>query len=276
MPSAALPPPTAARAAPTELLLSVIDPNPYQPRSESDAEALSGLVESVKQYGVVEPVVVRPSGSGRYQLVAGQRRYLAAREAGLSHIPALVRDLSDEDTLVISLVENLQREDLSPLDEARAFQLLSVRFNLTHEAVARAVGRTRSYVTNSLRLLSLEEPALGALQSGELSRGQALALLALPRPERKPALARIRRQKLSVRQVEEMAQRARRKERVAAGTAAIADPYLHRVVDELEGYLGTRVRVRRRGDGGELVISYSSPGDLNRLLRLLKPTENPY
>ncbi len=265
----------AKRAAPAELALSAIDSNPYQPRAGVSAESLKSLVESIKEHGVVEPVVVRLLGSGRYQLVAGQRRLEAARQAGLDTIPAVVHDLTDEQVLVVSLVENLQREDLSPVDEARAFQLLSSQFSFTHEDIARAVGRGRSYVSNSLRLLGLGQSAIAAIAEGRITRGQAVALLAVPAKERDRALAQAIAGNMTVREIERLARRSRSRKPKAAADA-VQDPYLRDIVARLEEIFGARVRVKSRGKGGEIVIEYSSRADLNRLLKIIQPAENPY
>ena len=260
---------------PAELPLFGIDSNPYQPRAEISAESLKSLAESIKEHGVVEPVVVRPVVGERYQLVAGQRRLEAARQAGLEAIPAVVHDLTDEQVLVLSLVENLQREDLNPVDEARAFQLLASQFNFTHDGIARAVGRGRSYVSNSLRLLGLGKAAIAAIAEGRITRGQGVALLAMQANERAKALAQALAGNLTVREIEQLARRSRAKSpKDSAKTAQ--DPYIRDIVDRLEEILGARVRVKSRGNSGEIVITYSSRKDLNRLLKILQPAENPF
>ena len=263
------------RKPPAELPLAAIDSNPYQPRAEISAESLKGLVDSIKEHGVVEPVVVRPVAGGRYQLVAGQRRLEAARRAGLEAIPAVVQDLTDEQVLVLSLVENLQREDLNPVDEARAFQLLASQFGFTHDGIARAVGRGRSYVSNSLRLLGLGKAAVSAIAEGRITRGQGVALLSVTAEERAKALAQALAGNLTVREIEQLARRTRAKPPGNAAEAA-EDPYIRGIVDRLEEILGARVRVKPRGKGGEIVIAYSSRADLNRILKIIQPTENPF
>ncbi len=275
IPGVALAEPAAKRRPPAELPLSVIDSNPYQPRAEISAESLKSLVESIRQHGVVEPVLVRPVKGDRYQLVAGQRRLEAARHVGLATIPAVVQDLTDEQVLVLSLVENLQREDLSPVDEARAFQLLTSQFGFTHDGVARAVGRGRSYVSNSLRLLGLGQTAIAAMAEGRITRGQGVALLAIPAKERTRALAQALAGNLTVREIEQIARRSRAKLQKGAAKV-VEDPYIRDIVSRLEEILSAQVRVKSRGKGGEIVISYSSRKDLNRLLTILQPTENPF
>lgn len=275
IPGVALGEPAAKRRPPAELPLSAIDSNPFQPRAEISAESLKSLVESIEHHGVVEPVLVRPIAGDRYQLVAGQRRLAAARQVGLATIPAVVQDLTDEQVLVLSLVENLQREDLSPVDEARAFQLLTSQFGFTHDGIARAVGRGRSYVSNSLRLLGLGKSAVAAMAEGRISRGQGVALLAIPASERAKALAQALAGNLTVREIEQIARRSRAKSPKDAAKA-VEDPYIRDIVSRLEEILSARVRVKSRGKGGEIVISYSSHEDLNRLLKILQPTENPF
>jgi ParB family chromosome partitioning protein len=207
--------------------------------------------------------------------VAGQRRLLAAREAGLNAIPAVVKPLDDRDVLMLSLVENIQREDLNPVDEARAFQTLSADFALTHEQIAGGVGRGRSYVTNSLRLLTLERAALKEVASGRLSRGQALALLAIPPERRAEVLKKIQSAGLTVRQIERLAQKPSPVAKPARKPAP-ADGHYKRVEGQLEDYLGTRVRIKRRGRGGNLDIDFASKEDLSRLLLLIVKRDNPF
>jgi len=275
IPGVALSEPSAKRRPPAELPLSAIDSNPYQPRAEISAESLKSLVESIKEHGVVEPVLVRPIAGDRYQLVAGQRRLAAARQVGLATIPAVVQDLTDEQVLVLSLVENLQREDLSPVDEARAFQLLTSQFNFTHDGIARAVGRGRSYISNSLRLLGLGKAAVAAIAERRITRGQGVALLSMPAKERTRALAQALAGNLTVREIEQLARRSRAKSPKDAAKT-VEDPHIRDIVSRLEEIFSARVRVKSRGKGGEIVISYSSRKDLNRLLRILQPTEDPF
>jgi ParB family chromosome partitioning protein len=275
IPAALLGETVGGRQQSLEVPLSAIDPNPYQPRMDIPPESLRELVESIKRHGVVEPVLLRPRPDGRYELVAGQRRLLAAREAGLNAIPAVVKPLDDRDVLMLSLVENIQREDLNPVDEARAFQTLSGDFALTHEQIAGGVGRGRSYVTNSLRLLTLERAALKEVASGRLSRGQALALLAIPPERRAEVLKKIQSAGLTVRQIERLAQEPSPVAKPARKPAP-ADGHYKRVEGQLEDYLGTRVRIKRRGRGGNLDIDFASKEDLSRLLLLIVKRENPF
>jgi len=274
------PSPAEPAGAPLEIPLSAISPSPFQPRERTDDEAIAGLADSIRQHGVVEPVLVRPSGANRYQLVAGHRRLLAAQQAGLETIPALVRRLNDREALVLSLVENLQREDLTPLEEASAFMRLAEDFGFTHRQIGEVVGRSRAYVTNSMRLLSLSEAGQMAIREGKLSRGQALAIMALPEDERDGAVVRALREGLSVRQLEALAKRRKGVEapsaRDRASALKVADPYIDAVVSQLEAYMGTRVRVIAKREEGRIEISFYSTEDLNRLLRLILPSENPY
>jgi len=274
------PSPAGPAGAPAEIPLSAISPSPFQPRERTDDEAIAELAESIRQHGVVEPVLVRPLGKKRYQLVAGHRRLLAAQQAGLTAIPAVVRQLSDQEALVLSLVENLQREDLTPLEEATAFTRLAEDFGFTHRQIGEVVGRSRAYVTNSMRLLSLSQTAQQAIREGKLSRGQALAIMALPEEDRDAAVVRTLREELSVRQLEALARRRKGLEAPAsrdrAAAPQVTDPYIEAVVSQLEAYVGTRVRIATKRDGGRIEISFYSTEDLNRLLRLILPSENPY
>jgi len=269
----------ATAGAAREIPLKAVSPNPFQPRESADSETIAELAESVRRHGVVEPILVRPLNKGRYQLVAGHRRLLAAQRAGLKMIPAVVRRLSDEESLVLSLVENLQREDLSPLEEANAFARLAEGFGFTHRQIGEVVGRSRTYVTNSLRLLNLSETAQQALQKGTLSRGQALAIMALPEADREHAIARALNEGLSVRQLEALAkkhQATATSPSAGRTTLRVADPYIEAVVSQLEAYMGTRVRISTKQEGGRIEISFYSTEDLNRLLKLILPSEHPY
>lgn len=248
-----------------------LQPGRFQPRARIGQEGLAELAESIKAQGVMQPILARPIGAGRYEIVAGERRWRAARMAGLTAVPALVRDVPDRHALAIALIENLQREDLNPLDEATGIKRLTEEFGMTHAEAAEAMGRSRAAVTNALRLLELAPPVQELLREGKLDMGHARALLALP-ALRQIDLAReaVARQ-LSVRQVEK---------RVAALTArpgarprARNDRDVARLEDELSGQLGTTVSIRTgaKPGSGRLVIHYSSLEQLEVLLNRLRP-----
>lgn len=250
------------------LAIDALQPGRFQPRAHIGQEGLAELAESIKAQGVMQPILARPLGAGRYEIVAGERRWRAARMAGLATVPALVRDVPDRNALAIALIENLQREDLNPLDEAQGIKRLTEEFGMTHAEAAGAVGRSRTAITNALRLLELAPPVQELLREGKLDMGHARALLALP-ALRQIDLAReaVARQ-LSVRQVEK---------RVAGLTArpvprARSDRDVARLEDELSGQLGTTVSIRTgaKPGTGKLVIHYSSLDQLETLLNRLR------
>jgi ParB family chromosome partitioning protein len=251
------------------LAIDALQPGRFQPRAHIGQEGLAELAESIKAQGVMQPILARPIGAGRYEIVAGERRWRAARMAGLATVPALVRDVPDRNALAIALIENLQREDLNPLDEAKGIQRLTEEFGMTHAEAAGAVGRSRAAITNALRLLELAPPVQALLREGKLDMGHARALLALPALTQidlaREAVAR----QLSVRQVEK---------RVAGLTArpaarARSDRDVARLEDELSGQLGTTVSIRTsaKPGTGKLVIHYSSLDQLEALLNRLRP-----
>jgi ParB family chromosome partitioning protein len=261
-------PAAAGGDALASLAIDALQPGRFQPRAHIGQEGLAELAESIKAQGVMQPILARPLGAGRYEIVAGERRWRAARMAGLATVPALVRDVPDRNALAIALIENLQREDLNPLDEAQGIKRLTEEFGMTHAEAAAAVGRSRAAITNALRLLELAPPVQALLREGKLDMGHARALLALP-ALRQIDLAReaVARQ-LSVRQVEK---------RVAGLTArpaarARSDRDVARLEDELSGQLGTAVSIRTgaKPGSGKLVIHYSSLDQLESLLNRLR------
>jgi len=261
-----------------EIPLEKIVTGNFQPRQTMSEEALAELVASIQEFGVIEPIVVRQLSEGKYELVAGHRRFIAAKRSGLSAVPAIVRNISDEEALLFSLVENLQREDLTPLEEAEALARLAGEFGFTHQKIAEQVGKSRSYVTNSLRLLSLPESAKKALAERRLSRGQALALLAIPEDEREKVLKRILAHDLSVRDVEALAEKYHQQQapsEIPVIAQTKVNRALLRISQQLEEFLGAKTRVIPKGDGGRIEIVYSSIDDLNRIVQLILPFEKP-
>jgi ParB family transcriptional regulator, chromosome partitioning protein len=250
------------------LSVELVHPNPRQPRRRFDHEATAGLADSIRAQGVVQPVVVRSRREGGYELIAGERRWRAAREAGLETIPAVVRETGDREALLLGLVENVAREQLSPVEEARACALLVDEFELTLGEIAEQVGRSKPSVSNRMRLLDLPEDVLAMLERNELSEGHARAVLAVPDHEERRRLAReIVRRGLSVREAERVARwaGARRKPRKASRIAA--DPVLaDRVRTAAERLTGRPARIRN----GRLEVSFADDVDLAELAETLE------
>ena len=256
-----------------EIPIADVQPNPRQPRTVFDQDALDELAESIRQVGVLQPIVVRETAAGRYELVMGERRWRAAQVAGLGAIPAIVRAVEDDTLLRDALLENLHRTDLNPLEEAAAYQQLLTDFGITHEDLASRVGRSRPHVTNTLRLLSLPPPVQRRVAAGVLSAGHARALLAVTDPAAQEELAdRVVAEGWSVRALEEAvavgwsAPRARR-----ARGARTSDPENAALANRLAERLDTRVRIERGRSKGRIVVEFGSAEDLARILDLLAP-----
>ena len=251
-----------------EVPLARIRENPRQPRLRMDDEALASLAESIRQHGVIQPILVTETIDG-YTLVAGERRVRAARIAGLDRIPAIVRQLADRQQLELALVENLQREDLDPMEAARAYRQLMDEFSFTQDDLATRVGRARSTVANTLRLLDLHPAVQDAVAASLITEGHARALGGLPAEAQAPAVTTVIADDLSVRQTEELVRRVRepRTDRVATQTAA--DPDVERVEEDLRRSLGTKVRLTRTRRGGRIVIEYFGDEELARLYQRL-------
>jgi ParB family chromosome partitioning protein len=269
-----------ARAGlPSMLKLAQLQPGKYQPRTRMDEGSLYELAESIKSQGVMQPVLVRPAGPERYEIIAGERRFRAARLAGLEEVPVLVKDVPDETAAVMGLIENIQREDLNPLEEAQGLQRLTGEFGLTHEQAAQAVGRSRSAASNLLRLLQLAEPVQRMLMAGDLDMGHARALLALDGAQQILCAGTIAARKLSVREAERLVARE------AAG-AGRQTPLLRirkdksrdivRLEEELSDMLTAPVEIRvgnkrgKRGEQGELAVGFGSLDELNGVIEKLR------
>jgi ParB family chromosome partitioning protein len=257
----------------TQIPVDAIRPNPYQPRRVFDEDALQELAGSMEGSGLLQPVVARPGGEGSYELVAGERRWRAAQRLGWAEIHAVVRDVDDRTLLTLALVENLQRDALSPIDEARGYQRLIDEFGVSQVEVGELVGRDRSTVANALRLLKLPEPVQQLVHRGSLSTGHARALLALNDTDVIERIARsAAEQQLSVRDVEALVRGGRaaqrRPRRIRGGRAP--DPEVRRVEEALRGRLQTDVRVSARGkDSGRVTINFYSHDDLARILEII-------
>ncbi len=249
---------------PTEIPVDRIRANPWQPRRAIEEEALNSLASSIAEHGVIQPILVTETFDG-YQLVAGERRLRAARLAGLERIPAVVRQLADREQLELALVENVQRADLGPLEEASAYRQLLDEFGLTQEQIATRVGRARSTIANTLRLLELDSSVQDALADGRLTEGHARALIGLAPELQARLLDSIVAQALSVRQTEELVRRLREPKPAPLDRSRAADPDLERVEEDLRRSLGTKVSLARTRRGGRIVIEYYGDEELERL-----------
>jgi ParB family chromosome partitioning protein len=261
-------PPSAERSI-LEVGIDTLEPNPVQPRSHFDPTALEELATSIRESGLVQPILVRPSAGGRHQIIAGERRWRAAKQVGLATVPVMVRDVPDDRLLEMALVENIQRQELTPVEEAMAYQKLLEALRLTQDELAKKLGKDRSTVANSVRLLRLPTEIQTLVNEGRLDAGHARPLLALERPDDQLALAREAAQKgFSAREVE------RRVALLRAAPAAKTegdrkDANTRAAEEKLRSALGTRVEIRRRGKGGALEITFANEAELNRLFEWL-------
>jgi ParB family transcriptional regulator, chromosome partitioning protein len=254
---------------PSEVALSHLRANPFQPRKAMDAQELSGLIESIRRHGVLQPIVVRPSAGG-FEVVAGERRWRAAEAAGLTSIPAIVRSLTDQETLELALVENLQREDLNPIERARAYRRLMQEFGLTQEQIAERVGKSQPSIANALRLLHLPAQIQASVEAGRISEGHARALLSLGADDGMLRLwERVERRGLSVRETEALVRRSISREIHSRGHAR--DPELKGLEQQLSRKYGTKVVLDGSRRRGRLAFEYYSEDDLQRLLDLFLP-----
>ena len=267
-------PQSAAPAAPpsdiiTRIALDLVDPNPLQPRTAFQPDRLQELADSIRANGIIQPLVVRPR-DGRYQLVAGERRWRAARLAGITDVPVFVQDVPDDRLLEITLVENIQREDLNPIEVAHAFDRLARDLQLSHDEIARRTGKDRTSITNTLRLLKLPADIQALVAEHRLSMGHARAILGLPTEDLQRQVAeKASSQGLSVRQVERLVQNMT-SPREAKSVEEALDPNVKAAVQELERVLGTRVKITGKPDSrGHIEIAYYSPDDLQRIYALI-------
>lgn len=259
-----------------ELHISNIHPNPNQPRRHFEESALQELADSIRQHGVLEPLIVRPV-DGSYEIVVGERRWRACQIAGVTVVPVLIRELSEREAMELALVENLQREDLNPMEEAEAYQRLLDEFGLTQEEVARRVGKERSTVANRLRLLGLRGRAREALVKGEITAGHAKALLSLNSElQRDSVVRRIMEEDLSVRQTEELVKRLQgraKPPKPRKETRQVRDVHWAAVEDEFRRVLGTKVNVVHQGSKGRIEIEFYDEEDVERILNVLRGQE---
>ncbi len=251
-----------------ELSIEMISPNRYQPRKRFDEEKLEELAASLREKGVIEPVIVRATEGG-YELIAGERRLQAAKRLRMSTIPAVVRIATDREMLELSLIENLQRDDLNPLEEASSYQRLMREFGLTQEKLSDELGKNRASVANTLRLLKLPGEVQDILLEDQISRGHAIALLSLKNANRQMKLCRrIIRRRLSVRETEVLVKRALTPEH-ARKPGPGKSPQFVAIEERLQRFFGTRVNIRKRRAGGRIEVDYYSDDDLERILDLL-------
>lgn len=257
--------------APRTLPIGRIQPGKFQPRTRMDEASLAELADSIREQGIVQPILVRPVDGGRYEIVAGERRWRAAQRAGLSEVPVLVKTVPDQAALALALIENIQRENLNPLEEAQGLKRLIDEFGLTHEAASKAVGRSRSAVTNLLRLTQLAPPVQEYLLGNELEMGHARALLALPAIQQTAAASRVVTRKLSVRDTERLVHQMRSSASRQARARSGADADTLRLENELSERLGASVRIEAgRNGAGRLVIRYMSLEQLDGIIARVK------
>jgi ParB family chromosome partitioning protein len=269
-PATAPAPATAAPARPTEIDIDRLAPNPRQPRTSIDERTLEELAQSIRSNGVIQPILVRPSGD-RYEIVAGERRWRAAQRAGLLKVPVTIREIDDASLLQVALIENIQREDLNPIEEAQAYRRLADELKLSQESIAGAVGKDRATVANYVRLLRLPAEVRNDLASNALSMGHARALLGLADEAAQRRLAReVVSRQLSVRETEALVRRETTP--APAPPPKPVDPNTRAAEEQLKLALGTRTRIIRKGRGGRIEIDFTSEDELQRLFERLTET----
>ncbi len=255
----------------TEIPVALIVPNPDQPRRDMDAASIEELAASIREHGVLQPVIVQPLPEGKYQLVAGERRWRAARLAGLDAIPAIVREVSEEERLELAIVENVQREDINAVEEAMAYRMLMERFGLTQEQVAQKVGKSRVAVANTLRLLTLDAEIIEGVRQGKITEGHARALLMAPEETRLDIYHRAVRSGWSVRETERAARAAGREKesgtlRAVSRETSAPDPHIIALEDTLRNTLATRVQIHCHNGKGTIEIHFYDMEDLSRIV----------
>jgi len=272
-PLAAVPAPTQESDSSPHIAIDLIDPNPLQPRRVFQQEPLRALADSIQQHGIIQPLVLRKSGA-RYQLVAGERRWRAAKLAGLTQVPAVVQDISDDHLLEITLIENIQREDLNPIELAIALDRMGHELNISQDEIGRRTGKDRSTISNAIRLLQLPHDLQQLVAERRLSAGHARSLLALTDEDMQRSLAeKIVAQGLSVRQVERMTKRLTEPRDPAADEDDVLDPNVKAAIADMERALGTKVRIVEKSDRrGKIEIEYYSPEDLDRIYNVIAGT----
>ncbi len=254
-----------------ELPVDLVQRGKYQPRKDMEPESLQELADSIKAQGVMQPIVVRPISDRKYEIIAGERRWRATQLAGLDTIPAVVRDVPDEAAIAMALIENIQREDLNPIEEAVALQRLQQEFELTQQEVADAVGKSRTTVTNLLRLMTLQEDVRRLVEHGDLEMGHARALLGLEGGDQSHAAAQVVGKGMSVRQTEALVRHLLESKDKPAQDKKAMDPNIRHLQDDLSQRLGARVQIQHSAKGkGKLVLSYNSLDELDGILAHIK------
>ena len=269
--------PAAVEGAPGTLKLDLMQPGKYQPRTRMDEGSLYELAESIKAQGIMQPILVRPVGGGKYEIIAGERRSRAARLAGLDEVPVLIKDVPDEAAAAMALIENIQREDLNPLEEAQGLQRLTAEFGLTHEQAAQAVGRSRSAASNLLRLLNLAEPVQSMLMAGDIDMGHARALLPLDKALQITTANEVIGKKLNVRDTEKLVAKVQGQGRQTPLLRVKGDKSrdVVRLEEELSDLLAAAVQINvrrktRHGEQGDITIGFGSLDELNGLIDRLR------
>ncbi len=257
------------------LPISQVEPGLNQPRKRFDPDSLSELADSIRIHGVIQPLTVRRLSSGYYQIIAGERRWRAAKEAGLDEIPAVIIEADDRKVMELGLIENLQREDLNPAEEARGYQTLMAEYGLTQEQVAQRMGKSRPAVTNALRLLNLPEDLMALVEDGSLSAGHARALLGAPNQTlQRQAAKAVLEKGLSVRQTEALVKALQKEKKEAPKEDHVLSIYLADIEKNLGSQLGRKVHIQHKGKKGKVELEYYSEDDLDALLRLLQYSQD--
>lgn len=259
---------TQTANSPSSLPIEHLQPGQYQPRTRMDQESLQELAASITSQGIIQPILVRPIANGHYEIIAGERRWRAAQIAKLSEVPVLVRDIPDEATLAVALIENIQRENLNPVEEAIGLKRLMNEFELTHEEIAKSVGRSRTAVTNLLRLLGLSQGAKELLEQGKIEMGHARALLGLPLEQQDFAAAEVFAKTLSVRQTEALVRNINQPAKKKSTTTKSSD--ILRLEEELAETLGAPVTVADKNGKGQIIIEYKNLDILDGIIAHIK------
>lgn len=252
--------------------VDLIQRGQFQPRKTMNPEALEELADSIRSQGIVQPILIRPlKGSEKFEIIAGERRWRAAQMAGLHDVPVVIREVTDQEAACVALIENIQREDLNPLEEARTFSRLLKEFGMTHESVAEAVGRSRSSVSNFLRLLEMNQEVQALLASGEIEMGHARAIAGLPLEQQPEIARRVVKKGLSVRETEQLVRKAGETGKKKSSSTSKPDPNIRKLQEQLSDKLGAKVQIRHRSGGkGSLEIHYSSLDHLEGILKRFK------
>ncbi|HOO55556.1 MAG TPA: ParB/RepB/Spo0J family partition protein [bacterium] len=250
--------------------ITSITPNPYQPRTNFDSEAINCLAASIRQHGILEPLILRESDDG-YQIIAGERRFRAACSIGLTHVPAIIRNTSDSEMLEIALIENLHREDMSPIDKANGFKKLMDEFHMTQRQISEIFGISRSAICNTIRLLDLPESIMNALHMKQITEGHARAILQIKDPDKREILLRrIIARQLNVRETEELSKQISKQCKNSNGNSfSEASPEDRRFIEHLRERLGTNIHITRNGNGGKIEIDFYTREDLERIAEMI-------